>query len=182
MEELLKPCEENLEAMRSLLNGSVDQKQILQCMDVLQDTIVSLSKHCIDTLADCNDQFLAMSDQVNAVEGLMHIVKDSVGNKSQFHGNECNYTSNADILNVEQKGSTAISIPTGNFDISLGVLSDIGHKSESLGQGGPLIRKIKANTEEVQPWTKQADYFLMEKGDTTTSFSKIYNVPSPSYH
>ena len=181
MDELLKPCEDNLEAMRGLLNNSIEQDQIIQCVKVLENTIVNLSKYCVNTLIDCNEQFLSMNDQVNAVEGLMHIVKDSVGNKSQFHGNERNYASNSDILNIDSKPSTQIQLPSCAYDISMNVLDNIGHKSETLGQGSPLIRKVQQSDQEIPIWSKQADFFVMEKGDSATSFSQKYKVQSPSF-
>lgn len=196
MEEGLRELEAHLAKMRerdarldkeSIDDPDTERKNINLDLIELNDALLSLSKETVSSLAVASNKFLDMANDVMATEGRMHIIKDEAGLQRQV--------TVPNLENIEQpvlptpsERPLQIYLPSSKFAISLHVLDKIGIPISNLGddQSTELILPVKKGEDRPTFWIREADYFLMDP-DTrnpetnVTSFSQVYNVPSPSF-
>lgn len=197
MDQLIESMRQQLAAMKArneaagkdpVRDIAQEQHNIQEDLSNFQNNIISLTKACITDLQTKNDKIVKMTGDVQEIEGTMSLIKDAAGDSLRPVLPEFNIEPGVPELDVPSEKPETIYLPSVKFAISLHVLDHLGPPLKELQdpENAPsLIRLVPEDVEMPVLWRKQADYFLMEPsrnpGDNITSFTEIYEIPSPSF-
>ena len=182
MEEAIRAGEQNIVKMKEILGGAseVDVSAFEKNMEVLQQTLLQMSKVCLTELSKCNEQFCEMEQRLAADECSLSVIRDTRGHGLLKSGKECQEGARIPTANVKTQELPKIDIPkAGSYDLtaSMRVLNGIGR---AAGDTKDLIKKYNIDQEVGWPWSCQSDFFIIRKTGKPTTFSQTYGVASPS--
>lgn len=179
MDAIISKYEKSLEDMKknveSLNNTDGSLHAAAENIKILENSILELSKCCLNTLSDCNSELISMSNAISSVEGEVQITRDSKSKQLQPKAQLPKNGVVCSSLLVESSPPNPIAIPDAPFGVNLNCLNDIGAKAENIKEDTILVRKIQPNVDEPQLWTRQKDYFTT-KAQGKSTFNDIYKT------
>ena len=182
MEAAVKAGEQNIEAMENLIiaGQALDFATFQQNLQILENSLLEMSKFCLDELSKCNSKFCEMEHAISSAEGTLSLIKDTRGHELIKQGNPCPEGARISTADVKTHPLPKIEIPKpGTYDLmqSMKVLNGIGR---AAGENRPLIRKKNVIDDAGQnvswPWSRQADFFVLKNASEPTTFSQIYGT------
>lgn len=170
-EQSLQQLKQNVES----LNADAVKKSADDNIKILQNSILELSKFCLNTLSDCNSELISMSNSISSVEDEVQIIRDSKSKQLQPKAQPPKQGVICSSLLVESRSPNPVIVPDSPFTVNFDCLNDIGGSGENIQENTVLVRKVQPNTDEPQLWTRQKDYFTT-KAQGKSTFNDIYNT------
>lgn len=182
MDPIFQQCEQSLQAMKAN-SQSLDssntpapqsQSTLQENFQLLESSILELSKQCLKSLSECSDEVVNISSTITSLEAEIQLIKDSKAEKVLPQAKAPTQGIICSTLLVESQAPTPVLLPTTEFNIALGCLNEIGRKVDEIDKGNELVRKVPPDTDEPQPWTREADFFVTSQPKGNSSFNEIY--------
>ena len=110
MEAAVKAGEQNIEAMENLIiaGQALDFATFQQNLQILENSLLEMSKFCLDELSKCNSKFCEMEHAISSAEGTLSLIKDTrlgnIGSWNAFNGFQLD--ENGDIIAMSNTSLT----------------------------------------------------------------------------
>ena len=189
MEQLFSQYQKEIAVMRERLSSpdvsGSERDRLQKDMQNIENSILEMSKFLLKGLKECSDNFASAQNDLDSVEGQINMICNSKGREEEELAKPPTVGTTCSELAVETNAPMQINFPTCNFNIDMEVLSEIGfNKIEKIADESKsveLVRKVPRDKQEPQIWTRESDYFTLEKDAKPSTFNEIYKTPKSVY-
>lgn len=149
----------------------------------LHDAIVTMSQICIDRLGGIYEDLNKMSTEVQEVDGVLAVIKDSSG--AVFLDDSARGQvlpqQKPKLESFKPKAySDYLFFPSSGVTINMNTLNGIGATANELAQGEGIDKLIVPTSQspKQKPWSKREDYFVMTRELEQASLARRASAPS----